>query len=837
MLRVNISNGEVCLTISEIVLPGPITLDLTRSYGSRSEHKGLFGRGWSTDYDLSLTASKGSITLREADADLHQFDLEGNSNESEFTLLNTGKDILTVRSTKQRLLYQFAYTGTKEMPLISVDDVWGNRISLERDGNGQLLAITDSRRRQIVFQCSSRTVKKATLRRWGDTEFNLPLLTCEYDDNGHLLKSVTCEGAISKYEYRNDLLVSYTNPLGGTWFLEYDRAGHCLRKWEHHGLENLSFQYDESRHSTFVRDGEGGAWLYRLNDRGFVEAVINPHGGTFRNVWDNSGRLLATIDATDRPKELFLNLNGGHSYSRIGTDGNRTDLELDSKGNIIATVDGCGRRWERLSDGSRGYRSLRSPSGHIWTIERDQRGEPRSITEPDGSITIYQRSPNGDNLIATDPTGRTQSCLYDVLGRLAAVNHPDGCGLRIERLANREIVTFVNGTTQEREYNSFGQTTRFTDENGSTWQYAYDRFSRLLQITDPRGGTLSYAYDRRGLPKSLSNENGQTFSNERNALGEITGQISFDGGKRSYQYDAAGRLIGRTDANGTHAAIVPNASGKLIRLDFSNGATWANDYDANGNLVTAKRPGSTLVRKIDGEGRLRAEEWGDRRVSFTYDWRDIPTGIQSAGRDIQYQYDLDSRLTYVREGEFESRIAYSKSLEEVTVSTASGLRIRSEYDVVGQLLRRQVFSFSNRTILSYTFAYDNCGNLVARQRNQESQWRFRYNTRSELTQVERDGVIVDSFSYDLAGNRIQDRRGRYSLEPGNLVSRSPHHAYRYSPEGQRISGENLQGESVSYQYDEFGRLSNLALSDGVKAHFVYDGLWRRFGPGMFHFRN
>ena len=73
MFRVNVVTGELCLSITEVFLPGVMAVDFTRLYRSRVHSRGLFGPGWSHPYQLVLTPFEGQFVLAKAGEELHRF--------------------------------------------------------------------------------------------------------------------------------------------------------------------------------------------------------------------------------------------------------------------------------------------------------------------------------------------------------------------------------------------------------------------------------------------------------------------------------------------------------------------------------------------------------------------------------------------------------------------------------------------------------------------------------------------------------------------------------------------------------------------------------------------
>ena len=92
---------------------------------------------------------------------------------------------------------------------------------------------------------------------------------------------------------------------------------------------------------------------------------------------------------------------------------------------------------------------------------------------------------------------------------------------------------------------------------------------------------------------------------------------------------------------------------------------------------------------------------------------------------------------------------------------------------------------------TYVYSYDNA-NRVTTQVNAEGTYTYTYDTSNELTGVDKNGTQVESYSYDLNGNRTGTG---YHTTVMNEMSTAPGHTYTYDQAGNLISGQQRHRRS------------------------------------------
>lgn len=173
-----------------------------------------------------------------------------------------------------------------------------------------------------------------------------------------------------------------------------------------------------------------------------------------------------------------------------------------------------------------------------------------------------------------------------------------------------------------------------------TWTYEYDGAGNLEVARDPGGVETRYAYEIPGYPhyvSAIEDGSGQAlWRNVYDADGRLVAQCDGDGdletlvGCLTLEVDAAAGVQTIVDADGFVTERFADADGNEVlerhwgpsgeRLDF------AQDYDADGNVVSAVMPGAdSYTYAYDGAGQLMSvTDPGGGTWSWSYGACDAP---------------------------------------------------------------------------------------------------------------------------------------------------------------------------------------------------------------------
>ena len=695
-----------------------------------------------------------------------------------------------------------------------------------------------------------------------------------YDENHDLVRTWDTEGRETEYVYdnaHNQLLVREKID-GKRWretAKEYDSMGRCVLERDALGNETRK-EYEPNRaypSRVITPKGEETVYGYdpvgrRLsvsnsygtvemayNSRNFVTSRTDGEGYTSRKFYDRMGNLTAyyppvqwenreggyeyrhdflervvdTVSPLGEHRRVFRNFDGDitdkiHpvSYAEKGEDGEGTRYEYDANGNCIR---------------------IRYPDGGI----------ERRFYDADGNM-IKQVQPESYDADADDGDGYRYA--YDVCGRLTLVQDPDG------------------NTLHTYGYNGHGQVIREADGEGKETLYTYDLLGRKIreQVSirkeeevvryrviaytyDAQGNKIEEAYGQQGVEKDGEPESWHIirFSYDKN--NHLT-QVSDDfGAQMRYDYDCLGnvtleeRVIEENVRSTVRYAYNKNGWRVQKTEDIQGngeitGAVTRYSYDANGNLTKIVTPkGFEIHRSYDADDRLTQERvidkrnGIDRREQYTYDeagnvLRRTVLGTDGECLETGLCYDLKDRLIRrTNPGGAVLRYLYDRNDKLVKAISPYGYEPESD-DGAGT-----------------TYAYDSRGNRV-RVTNAlgETVQELSYNLQDRpVLQKDPFGNSTE-YSYGLDGKVRDVRRfgdGKWNGSAGDnssyggamtqnaAVSQSLGNSqrtlqqYEYNARGQIIGIVDGNRNPISYDVDNWGRITGIGFADGVKEGYEY----------------
>src|SRR5216684_3608287 len=260
---VNVTSGNMYLQQSDYSLPsvGP-AINVTRTFNSDSQSTGIFGRGWSTAYDESITVYDSNLVrLDQADGRAIYFGRQVGSSgvfgpvEGDFhgTLAQSSGFTLTM---KDGSAHQFNSAGK----LTSMSDRVGNQTTLAYDTGGKLTSITDPFGRVLTITTNTNGQVLSLSDSMG------AIATYTYGLRNELLSVTYADNSGFSFGYDgNNRLTSATDALGN--LIEshtYDSQGRALTSEKQGGVEHYSLSY-VSDTETDVTDALGRATKYTFD--------------------------------------------------------------------------------------------------------------------------------------------------------------------------------------------------------------------------------------------------------------------------------------------------------------------------------------------------------------------------------------------------------------------------------------------------------------------------------------------------------------------------------------------------------------------------------------------
>ncbi len=282
-----------------------------------------------------------------------------------------------------------------------------------------------------------------------------------------------------------------------------------------------------------------------------------------------------------------------------------------------------------------------------------------------------------------------------------------------------------------------------------------------------------------------------------NKNGQITAVTRPDGLISFYEYDAIGRVS---------KVLMPNDTVDYI-------------YDANKNNLTAVSNGeSTISYTYDGSVLTKAQ-WsgavnGSVGVRFNAKMQ-VDTQSVNDGHKIGFVYDNDGLLT--KAGDL--TIKRDGANGRLTGTTIGNLKDTLIFDATGNLVDYQVTNGAASLFREEGMSYDKLGRLTEKRETVDgisATYAYKYDAVGQLIEVRKDGLVVESYSYDANGNRLggtvdgQDRM----LSDGTAT-------YTYTANGE-LRTKTVGAEVTSYEYDVQGNLIKTTLPNGTVLENVID---------------
>ena len=771
---VNVTNGNMYLQQTDYQLPGAgEAIAITRTYNSISPNIGLFGRGWTTGYDETVTTDVNNrLQLSMPDGRL----IYSATPDFFGQMVKNGDGSYTV-TFKDGRVHQFNSSGK----LLSQTDRQGNQTTLAYNSSGKLISITDPFGRML----SINTNGSGQVLSIGDTMGTIASYTY---GSGNLLLSVSyADNSRFQFSYADAsglLLTAVTDALGNVVeHHDYDSQGRATTSEAHGGVERYSLNYVSSS-ETDVTDALGHVTKYfysNISGRSVVtrvEGLCSCGGSSQVQAWtyDNQANVTARTDALNHTNTFTYDAEGNRLTATDATG--TVTYTYNSLGEVLTGTDQMNGVSINTYDSFGNLLTTSDALNNTTTFAYDARGQLLTMTNALGKVTRLTWDPSGRLTQATDALNNTTNFVYDARGRLTSstnalsfVNRyaydPAGRVNKITRPDN-SFITFT--------YDLAGRRTKVTDALNNSTSFAYDGAYRLISVTDAALKAKTFSYDL------MSNLTGTT-----DALAQAT----------NYEYDDFNRLV---------KVIYPPASIGGSRLEEFIA------YDALGN-VTSRTDTANRVTTLEYDNANRLLKVTDPALQITL-----------------YEYNARSNVTALIDAVNQRYTFDYDALSRVRTSTRAGLQMSFAYDAAGNRIQRTDY---NNTTTSYT--YDALNRLTKITYPDTSTVNYGYDKLSQLTNAANINGAV-SFTYDNLGRATSttdvfgqvlnytydanDRRTRLSL--GALTNAT----YTYDAVNRLTEITDGAKDAVSYLYDATGKLTSRTLPNGVATAYTYDGLDR-----------
>jgi RHS repeat-associated protein len=496
--------------------------------------------------------------------------------------------------------------------------------------------------------------------------------------------------------------------------------------------------------------------------------------------------------------------------------------------------------------------TITKPNGNQTILSYDSLGRPAATAYSDGRLVSYGYG-NGPSTVTSSLNGRWQRATYGGFGRVIKTEKGDASG-------TQSSVQRVYGPAGNAPMGNLVQTS-LPQAPGSDPQWvnaAYDDLGRKIsQDSAKTGATTTFSYS--GNSVKTTDPSGRWKKVVRNASGQIQKVVMPDASgtktvEAHYAYNALGKLTSvtmpRASATQTRSFSY-DAGGRATKKQHPESGPRNSVYNPDGTLAsTTDAKGQNCVytrdayKRITSIGRFNAkgDSLPDESYSYYYDTNPFDSAFSqnTQGRIAAVQWGSANTLPGLMTEMYSYTVSGQMTAKRLRVNRGSNnadLELHVGYDGEGRVAS-VTYPFGDPT-LSYTYdsmgrlngvsttsdavvkdvAYDSLGNLTsmklfAKNAGQYLVQGYQYNTRNRATRL--IAAPADPTATD-----------------GQLPTVDLAYAYRSDDGKLRSETDNVAGTSVSYDYDNQGRIAAASSSDGAWGlGYTYDDFGNRTSQAL-----
>ena len=677
---------------------------------------------------------------------------------------------LTLKKNRLTYVYAVATSQNSIFHLTAIRDLLGNEIKFDVDAeNGQIKTIKDAAGRTFtLFYNNEGLCSEIGMPDGRSVEFS-------YDSDKNLTEISDMMGYKGRYQYDgNGFLTKMTTAGRVTSFSYVDRPGYedseenpgakCVNSVTLPSGEKIGYEVLEEGERVRRTSPEGEKTTL-ANEKGQTSQVADPLGATRTTAYNNLNLPASVTDA----------------------DGGVFSYEYDDRGNLTQKTDALGNSSSFDYDENDNLTKITNALGKSWVYAYDSKRRPLSITTPlnNKAKLTYFNAASGSAF-----NGKLKS-MEDALGNVTSFTY-DGFG-------NPASIASTSGGTSSFTYDAGGfHCAGMLDPNGNEKSLDWDNNDRLTKVTyDSVMGSPSYSnvYDAFGQT-SFTDELGKTTTFERNVFGFIKCETTPVDAVTRYEYDKNQRLVKTTDPLDRVSTIAYDEAGRPTLMTDPGGFKITKAYDGDGNLTSFKNQNEATTSFIyDANNRLICTtDPANGKVALTRDELGRVEKITNArGQTITNTFDADGRFTK----------------KEVDGSTD----VTMTYDANGNV--------TNRTDAwgATTFVYDDSNRVTSVTYPDGKSVSMTRLLGGQISEMTYPGGFKVSYAYD--------KFNRAAIP--SVLNINPKDIVRQQRDANAVTGMTVSGladVTMSFSYDQSGKLIGSTRSNGTESEYAYDNAGR-----------
>jgi RHS repeat-associated protein len=704
-----------------------------------------------------------------------------------------------------------------------------------------------------------------------------------YNSSGQIEKIISPFGVETNILVQNDQIVEVTNPLQKKYEMTYT-VNKILNSFKNIDGVVTNFIYNEYDQITGEQKSNNKNQNFVSNFVGdFKENVYSKFFGMvkkFSTAFSQSDYSTTEYDSENRFIKIQRDSN---IYPQSKTIYNQTVIDSQSPLNT-AWIDYKPYTYFNTTTTESGQNVNQTTYVDEGRVYSDSNNPLTSTSKFNSTSTSNRQSLIQINNLNKTVTFQTPDYSYSYLdfndlGLITKLRPANQYPIDITYNLNGQIVRKQKGTEwTSYDYDQFGYLSAESNSNNQTTTYLNNMEGQIIEKTLPNGDKVKFEYTDAGTPSKITTPNNQIHYFQMSLGDYITNAITPNNKNTSFEYDVDKRLTKISKPSG--AEIVYNykaQSANLQSITTPSGTLTINDIDSRGRLhsITSADQIKTETdwthtqiqeqRFFDTDGSLigkvtnnfQSNELKIRQIKIN-DQTLVDYNYDSAGRVASinnqaiYQYN-NYNYTQSQTISFDGITATyatedsdsgNKPIQIVSAQIKENpnlqlfMVMKRSFDTFGNATE---FSQSTRnsqtgvynTFYTLTPTYDANSRLIQIAKNRQS-----YINSQQVNSTD----FLNEYMYPQnSNNNVKEYNQRTTPSSSPIkrtianhtnddaltkLSGSINRDYVYNDDGDLTSMTNCFG-TTNYEYDVFGNLKKVTLTDGKIIEYKVDGLNRR----------
>ncbi|HCB3588297.1 PAAR-like domain-containing protein [Citrobacter koseri] len=630
-----------------------------------------------------------------------------------------------------------------------------------------------------------------------------------YNEDGLVTRSLDPLGREETTVWENTQLQSRTDALERTTEYQYNDEGD-IRQVSLPGGYSLYYDYNEHGQLTRLTAPGNQVWQWAYDEKGNIVSLTDPQGRQQQFSYNEQGNLLQQIMPGGATWQW--NYDTLHQLRETTTpDGGVTQTELDILGRLLSVKDPLGFttqfRHSKNHAGPEGsVEEINRPDGVRELMRQNSEKLPESFTDGEGKTTRYEYGAFDLLTAIVRPDGERLECRYDKLTRLTEITNAEGGHYRLAYDKAGQLIaeTDFTGRTLTYAYDAVGRCIRTTFPDDTHLNRRYNVTDQITDEVVTQGdsertlSTTTFRYDSLCRLVEAKNDDA-TVTYEYDDASRITAE-TLNGRRTEFLWEYERDHITQRFSSGIREYFTFGVMGELAQWQITDHAPLTFEHDLCGQEISRQsKAGFSLRQGYTPTGILTEQQTGD------------PTELNPHYRrnntlHRQWLYDKAYNLTMIADshrGTMVNSLTENDQVSHATWTGSSNIPMREErfsYDKSLNISRCQ--TWMNEVMESEAHQRQLHGRVTSRE---YKEWRHSTSRINPDCGMPEEGKFVKvirdeqtTWKYDINGRLVEKLVDQGGYRP-------LHWRYRWDSRSQLTGLETPEGERWEYKYDPFGR--------------------------------